>query len=182
MKMAARRPVSEKNLDGYGAAPLSWDRAREHLESDWKLSGPGEAGFGHTHWLATVRPDGTPHVMPVGAVWHDGAFYVVSGPSTRKSLNLAANPSCVITLAGRGIDLVVEGRAAKVTDPAKLERLAEIYRSSGWEPTVENGAFTAPYNAPSAGPPPWNLYELTPATVFGFATDEPSGATRWRLK
>jgi hypothetical protein len=36
-------------------------------------------------------------------------------------------------------------------------------------------------SAPSAGPPPWDLYELTPTTVFGLATAEPNGATRWRF-
>jgi pyridoxine/pyridoxamine 5'-phosphate oxidase len=175
-------PVSEKNLDGYGAPPLSWDQARERLETEWKLQGPGDEGAGHTHWLATVRPDGTPHVMPVGAAWDDGAFYFVSGPGTRKSRNLAGNPRCVLTFAGRGLDMVVEGTAARVTDKATLQRLADVYRANGWEPTARESAFYAEYNAPSAGPPPWYLYEFTPATVFGLSTGEPSGATRWRLK
>jgi hypothetical protein len=35
--------------------------------------------------------------------------------------------------------------------------------------------------APSAGPPPWYLYEITPRTAFGVATVEPNGATRWRF-
>ena len=42
-------------------------------------------------------------------------------------------------------------------------------------------AFTAPYSAPSAGPPPWHLYRLAFHTAFGTATVEPFGATRWRL-
>jgi hypothetical protein len=39
----------------------------------------------------------------------------------------------------------------------------------------------APYSAPSAGPAPWDLYELTPAKAIGVATGEPFGATRWRF-
>jgi hypothetical protein len=31
------------------------------------------------------------------------------------------------------------------------------------------------------GPPPWHLYEVTPATVFALGTAEPYGATRWRF-
>jgi hypothetical protein len=46
---------------------------------------------------------------------------------------------------------------------------------------VQGGAFTYEYSAPSAGPPPWYLYALTPATAFGVATAEPHGATRWRF-
>ena len=58
-------------------------------------------GNAHTHWLATTRPDGAPHVMPVGAVWLDGAFYFTAGPATRKAKNLAHNPRCAIALRHR---------------------------------------------------------------------------------
>jgi len=46
---------------------------------------------------------------------------------------------------------------------------------------VEGDAFTAPYSAPSAGPPPWHLYRFTFHTAFGVASEEPRGATRWRF-
>jgi hypothetical protein len=46
---------------------------------------------------------------------------------------------------------------------------------------VSGDAFTAPYSAPSAGPPPWFLYEVVPITAFGVATTEPGGAMRWRF-
>jgi hypothetical protein len=46
---------------------------------------------------------------------------------------------------------------------------------------VDGDAFTAPYSAPSAGPPPWRLFRLEAHTVFGVATAEPHGATRWRF-
>jgi hypothetical protein len=179
--MAEKKPVSEKNLDGYGSPPISWDRARERLEEEWRLQGPAGDGAPHTHWLATVRPDGRPHVMPVGAVWLDSAFYFTAGAGTRKAKNLARNSRCVITLAGGGLDLVVEGEAVKVIDETKLQRLAEAYGSAGWQPTVRDGAFYHEFSAPSAGPPPWDLYEFTPTTVFALATAEPFGATRWRF-
>ncbi|MGH2387785.1 MAG: pyridoxamine 5'-phosphate oxidase family protein, partial [Chloroflexota bacterium] len=65
---------------------------------------------------------------------------------------------------------------------ATLARIAERYASGGWPATVSDGAFTAPYSAPSAGPPPWDLYVVTPVTVFGVATAEPNGATRRRFR
>jgi hypothetical protein len=37
-------------------------------------------------------------------------------------------------------------------------------------------------SAPSAGSPPWHVYEVTPTTVFDLGTDEPYGATRWRFE
>ena len=44
------------------------------------------------------------------------------------------------------------------------------------------GPDTTHFRAPSAGPPPWHLYRLTFHTVFGVATAEPYGATRWRFE
>ena len=162
--------MDETNLDIYGHPPIPWSRAERQLEA------PGEDT---RHYLATVRPDGRPHVAGVGALWVDGKFYFVSGPGTRKSQNLAGRADCVITVPLPDLDLVVEGTATKVTDEPTLQRLAERYDAQGWPATVKDGAFTAPYSAPSAGPPPWNLYEFTPRTAFGVATAEPHGATRW---
>lgn len=178
------KPASKKNLAGYDLEPIAWDRALERMEEEWKLQAPPEMGGvpePHTHWLATTRPDGRPHVVPIGAVWDNGHFYFSSGDGTRKSRNLAENPACVMTLAAKGLDLVLEGEARKVTDDAKLKRLAGVFASGGWEPTVKDGAFYHEFSAPSAGPPPWFVYEFTPKTVFGLATAEPYGATRWRL-
>ena len=111
----------------------------------------------------------------------DGLFYFTAGPGTRKAKNLAVNERCVITVALGDLDLVVEGTAVKVTDQATVERLAGLYAAQGWPARAVDGAFTAEYSAPSAGPPPWHLYAMTPHTAFGVATTEPFGATRWRF-
>jgi len=73
-----------------------------------------------------------------------------------------------------GIDLVVEGMAERVTDNSTLERLAKRYAEQRRPATVKDGAFTYKFSAPSAGPPPWDLYAVTPATVFGVLTAEPA--------
>jgi hypothetical protein len=57
----------------------------------------------------------------------------------------------------------------------------DLYVAQGWPAKVNNGAITADYSAPSAGPPPWRLYEVIPSAAFGVATAEPNGATRWRF-
>jgi len=112
-------------------------------------------------------------------VWVDGALYFTSGPGTLKSRNLAANPACSVSVRLRGIDLVLEGEAHRVTDSSTLERVAAVYRTGGWPASVQGDALTAPYSAPSAGPAPWHLYRLTLHTAVGVATAEPHGATRW---
>jgi Pyridoxamine 5'-phosphate oxidase len=144
-------------------------------------SGPGPDGRPYTHWLSTASSDGTPHLMPVGAFWFDDAFYFTSGPNTRKSRNLARNAHCVMTLAGKGLDLVIKGEATRVTEDAILKRVADLAVAGGWPATVRDGAFYAEFSAPSAGPPPWYLYQLTPTQIFGLGTEEPFGATRWRF-
>jgi hypothetical protein len=134
-----------------------------------------------TFFLATVRPDGRPHAAGVGAVWHDGDLYVVSGPGTRKSRNLASKPQCTVSVSLEGIDMVLDGEATRVTDAGTLEQVAAVYREGGWPVEVEADAFTAPYSAPAAGPPPWHLYRFAFHTVIGTASAEPHGATRWRF-
>ena len=166
--------MDQKNLaDLYRLDPIPWSVALEALES----AEPQK----HTPFLATTRPDGRPHAAGVGAIWDQGKVYVVSGPKTRKSRNLAKNPNCAVSMSLPGIDLVIEGKAAKVTDDATLRRLAKRYGDQGWPAEVKDGAFTYEYSAPSAGPPPWDLYEVTPKTVFGVMSKEPGGATRWRF-
>ena len=166
--------MDQKNLaDLYSLDPIPWSRALEALEAADAQQ--------QTPFLATTRPDGRPHVAAVGALWDDGKIYFVSGPGTRKSRNLAANPACVIAMSLKGIDLEIEGTAVKVTDDGTLQRVAKRYGDQGWPATVKDGSFTHEYSAPSAGPPPWDLYEVVPTTVYGVLSEEPGGAMRWRF-
>jgi Pyridoxamine 5'-phosphate oxidase len=167
--------MDQKNLaELYDLPPVSWSRALEALDK-------GEQQGNQTSFLTTSRPDGRPHVAGVGAVWDGGQVYFVSGPRTRKSRNVAENPACVMAMSLAGIDLVIEGVAERVTDDATLQRLAKRYADGGWPARVEDSAFTYDYSAPSAGPPPWYLYAITPTTVYGVLASEPGGATRWRF-
>lgn len=108
--------MDQTNLDIYGHAPLPWSRAADQLDA--------AVGQNVTHFLATVRRDGRPHVAGVGALWVDGKFYFVSGAGTRKSRNLAEKADCVISVKLPELDLVVAGAATKVTDEPTLQRLA----------------------------------------------------------
>ena len=82
----------------------------------------------------TVNHDGSPHVTGVGALWFDGTFWFETGTGTKKGRNLARYARCTLSLATHGFDLVVEGRAEPVTDPATVATiLAERWRAgSGW--------------------------------------------------
>jgi Pyridoxamine 5'-phosphate oxidase len=172
--MADRDPVDITNLDRYGFPPLPWSRPHDILAV-------GSQGPGVTFFLGTVRPDGRPHAAGIGAVWSDGDLYFTSSPQARKARNLAANPAATLSAKLEGIDVVFEGTAVRVTDRPTLERVVAVFRSGGWPAEIDGDAFTAPFNAPSAGPPPWHLYRFTFHKAIGVATAEPYGATRWRF-
>jgi Pyridoxamine 5'-phosphate oxidase len=172
--MPDRQPKETRNLDIYGRPALLWETAHDLLQNGPK--GP-RAGF----FLATVDADGRPHVAGVGVVWHDGDLYFTSGPRTRKARNLKRNPACSLAVNHPGMDLTLEGEATKVTDPVTLEAVAGIYRELGWPATVEGDAFTASFSAPSAGPPPWDLYRVTYSWVVGLNTAGEDGATLWQF-
>jgi len=169
--MTERTPIEVTNLDRYGSSELAWSRAHDRLATP-----PTSMAL-----LGTVRPEGRPHAAYVGTLWLDGDIYFTSNAGTRKARNLAANPACTISMSLEGIDLILEGEVTRVTDRPTLEKVAGLYREGGWPAEAEDEALTAPYSAPSAGPPPWEVYRFTFDTVFGVSTAEPYGATRWRF-
>jgi hypothetical protein len=167
-------PSNTVNLDQYGHDPMPWSAVAERLDT---ATTAGEDIF---TVLGTVKPDGRPHAAPVGAMWIDGAWYVVSGPGTQKARNLADNPACTLSARIPGADLVFSGEAHRVTDADELKHVAEAYRRGGWPAEVKGDAFTAPYSAPSAGPAPWNLYRIASDQAVAVATGESlNGATKW---
>jgi nitroimidazol reductase NimA-like FMN-containing flavoprotein (pyridoxamine 5'-phosphate oxidase superfamily) len=167
--MAEKEPATEQLYLTQDATPAPWAEARGRLvDAD-------------LYWLATVRPDGLPHLVPILAVWVDGALHFVASPTSRKARNLARDAHCVITARKDALDLVVEGTAAKVSDKARLHRVAEVYMTKyGWPVIVRDGAFYAD-GAPTAGPPPYEVYKVAPTMTFGFPTDETFSPTRWRF-
>ena len=172
--MTDREPTEATNLDRYGNAELPWSRARKLLLTETPTPDV-------TFFLGTVGPDGRPHAAGVGVAWCDGDLYFTSGPGTRKSRHLTATPMCTLSARLADVDLVLDGEAARVTDRPTLERVAAVYRDGGWPAEVDGDGYTAPFSAPSAGPPPWHLYRFRFHTAVGVATAEPYGATRWRF-
>ena len=81
-----------------------------------------------------------------------------SNPGRRRARPATSprNPACTMSASFEGIDLVFEGDAERVTDPATVEAVAAVYREGGWPVEAAGDTFTAPYNAPSTGPGPWH--------------------------
>lgn len=87
-------------------------------------------------WLATVRPDGRPHLMPVWAVWHEDALWFSSSLGSRKIRNLLAEPRCSLSTEDGDRPVVVDGRAEIVTD---LDRIAGFLAASNAKYQVDYG-------------------------------------------
>jgi general stress protein 26 len=170
--MASKEPAAklQPQFSSSDVTPTAWAEARSRLER------------AEVYWLATVRPDGRPHVTPLVAAWLDDALYFCTGESERKAQNLARNAHCVITTGcntlNEGLDLVVEGDAVRVRDEATLQRVADRYAAKYDPPfhfTVRDGAFHGDGGNVAL------VYEVAPTTAFGFGKGTSFSQTRWRF-
>ena len=164
-----------------GLPPVDWDAVVGKLEAG---SSPSpDSPNSRSTWLSTVNADGSPHLTAVGALWVDGTFWFQTGDGTRKARNVARDPRCSLSLSILGADVVVEGDAVRVTEPDAVARLAKAWADQGWPATVDDSGtgITAPFNAPSQGPPPWHVYRIEPRSATVVASEEPGGLTRFRF-
>jgi len=176
--------MDARNLaDLYGSPLLEWTKIENRLGRGLSQAPDTGGPNRHTCWLATINDDGSPHVTGIGAIWVDGAFWFETGEHTRKGKNIARDPRCTLSVAADEFDLVVEGEAHRVTEPATVAAMAARWAAEGWPARVdETGvALTAEFSAPSAGRPPWFVYRITPRTATALGTVAPGGATRWRF-
>ena len=153
-------PVRTESLLGGASETSSWELARA------RLANPEQS---RTCWLATTRPDGRPHLMPVIAFWIDDAMHILAGEGTQKARNIAADDRCVIATGSTtlpSLDIVIEGRAEPITGPEAVGRVAGIFKEKGWPLEVTGDGVEGP-NAPTAGPPPYTFYRIVPSRVFG---------------
>ena len=174
--------MEARNLaDLYDLPLVDWSTITERLEQGMTQAPSTGGPDRHTCWLATIDADGSPHVTGIGAIWVDGRFWFETGDRTRKARNIARDPRCTLSISTHEFDLVVEGEAAKITDPATVASMADRWAAEGWPCRVdETGvALTADFSAPSAGPPPWFVYRVTPTAATALIVIEPGGATRW---
>ena len=170
--MALRDPAPElePQFSSDDAIATPWAEARERLDK------------AKVYWLSIVRPDGRPHVAPIASVWLDDALYFSTGQTERKAKNLALSSHCAITTGCdvlEGLDLVVQGDAVRVTDGARLQRLADGYTAKYdqlFRFTVRDGAFYREGNDVEV-----LVFELAPTTAFKFCKGTFS-QTRWRFK
>jgi PPOX class probable F420-dependent enzyme len=161
-------PASDRPwMPGYGVLPadqgsglIPWAEAERRLS------------VSHDYWVATVRPDGRPHVMPVWGVWLDGRVWFSSGLRSRKARDLAADPRCTLTTDDAQDPVVVEGSAVQVTDPAGIAAFLEAM----------NAKYDAGITVDFLDPAVNGSFAVRPERAFALSHDDFVGSpTRWRF-
>ncbi|MBL1082676.1 pyridoxamine 5'-phosphate oxidase family protein [Streptomyces actinomycinicus] len=179
--MSAQQPRTE--LDARYSSALNPRPGAEGVTATEWAQARRELAAAEIFWLSTVRSDGRLHITPVIAAWHDGVLYFATGPAEQKAKNLAHDAHCALT-TGRnslteGLDLVVEGTAQRVTDPAALEQVVAAYEEKyGDHITSPEGTFHGIGDAMRKGDAV--VFAVAPATAYGFGRH--SGVfshTRW---
>lgn len=152
--------ASRPNIPDYGISKskkgmLPWKWAADRMSKS------------RQYWVATVRPDGRPHVMPVWGVWLEDSFYFSTGRQTRKARNLARNPHCVICSEDAAQAVIVEASARELKDKKKFADVVKVYKKKY---DVDVSVMESP------------IYWVQPSVAFGlFEKKFPATATRWKF-
>jgi len=181
-----RAPVPKRKAPNKGRQPVLAPAPKARIDrpempDSYQLCGEGAGEFlpwswlserlarSRNYWVATTRPDGRPHVMPVWGIWMDNVFYFSSDRDTRKARNLAANPAVVVNVESGDEAVILEGTGQEVKDQQLLKRFDEVYY--------------AKYRIrPSSIPGDVGVYALQPRLAFAWREkDFNRSATRWRL-
>lgn len=155
-------------MPGYGvdadAERIEWSRAQTALQR------------ARTYWLASLQPEGRPHVAAVWCVWMDSALFFGTAGDSRKARNLQATPACAVSLEFGNLHIVVEGEAVQVTQPETLRRMAATYQAKYDWPlhVVGQGVYDDEGNG---GP----VFSVAATKIIGIANEAMESATRWRF-
>lgn len=133
-----------------GALPWSW--AEERLEKC------------RNYFVASVRPDGRPHVMPVWGVWIHGLFAFSTAITSVKSKNMMANPQSIVTIDDGHESVIVEG-TSKIVEIGEVPDFVKAYKAK-YDYEIE----------------PDRKWVIVPRVAFGFIEDDSfaTTATKWR--
>lgn len=152
-----------------GADPTPWPEVERVLEE------------AELYWVTTVRADGRPHVTPLIGLFHDGAMHFTTGLEEQKARNLEHSARVALTTGNnlwkKGMDVVVEGTAVRVTDREGLQQLADAIEAKyggDWHFDVGADVFQHGDGGVAA------VFRVEPDKVMAFAK-EPHAQTAFRF-
>lgn len=112
---------------------IPWLRVERRLEN------------AENYWLATTRPDGRPHCVPIWGLWADGALWFWTRRESVKAKNLAASPFAVVHLESGDDVVIVEGKVEAPRDPGRAAEALAAYASKYPEFDVASERLGDPY-------------------------------------
>ena len=157
--------VSRPYMPGYGIAGptdgsglLHWSWAAERLTA------------ARNYWVATVWPDGRPHIMPVWGMWDDSTLWFTSSTGSRKVRNLTADPRCCVTTEDASDPVIIEGTAQISTELPVLRRVVDLM----------NAKYRTDYRVDFLDPATNTTIGVRPRRVFSMRAGDFTGSpTRW---
>jgi hypothetical protein len=153
-------------MPGYGLPEgnkglLPWRWAEQRLQKS------------HNYWIATVKPDGSPHTMVVWGLWQNGRFLFSTGGQSRKARNLAQNANCIVCTEHAHEAVIVEG-VAEIADVAARRKLIPVYEKKyKWDLSSMKDDMLSMKEP---------VFAVRPRVVFGFWEKYFRKATRWKFE
>ncbi len=129
--MDSPKIIRPKFPKGYVDNPVSY------VTWDWVVEQLTEAKH---YWLASVRSNGKPHVVPRWGVFIDNKFYYDGSPETRHARNILGNPNVTLHLESGEKAIILEGTShpADKPEPEFAKQLAKTisdkYTALGYSP------------------------------------------------
>jgi len=155
---SAALPVDAPNVYPFPratAASLSWEKVEAQLREN------------RVYWLATVRPDGRPHLAPIWGAWVEDAFYFQGAPTSRWARNLAANPLATVHLES-AVDVVIVDGAVDIVRTGPPLAAALIM------------AWDTKYGTMTPSPETADIFRLRARTVLAWGATL-QDAARWQF-
>jgi general stress protein 26 len=116
-------------------------------------------------WMATVRNDGRPHLVPLWFVWLEEKIWISTGLETQKFANLRGNQSVALALPDAMNVVIIEGEA-HVAPRNVVDKLADyFFNKYEWDFRYDESA-------------KWQLIEITPLKILVWGDDQDSEGTR----
>jgi PPOX class probable F420-dependent enzyme len=88
-------------------------------------------------WVASVRADGRPHLVPVWFAWRGERIYLCIDPASVKANNLATNPHIALALENGLHPVICEGQATICEPPWPEAVLAVFQQKYDWNISTE---------------------------------------------
>ncbi len=145
---------------GPAAERVSWEAVSGWLDS---------AEF---FWLATTRPSGRPHSVPIGGVWLGSRLYFNMAPETVTARNLARNPAVAVNLGDPAQVVILEGTAGTLRPEEVPDAVLDLY----------GGKYGDPAHRPDPATPGIDWYAVSPSKILAWVFPDMRGtAQRWRF-